>query len=260
MMFKLLFPKDTDIPSPCKSPSPVSRHPTLTTTNEQQGMSPRLERALSEALEEELTQELTPILEPIMTRIKARIPAIIENCRVKLMRTSACSDDDAGLSPSVVSPCAASSDGEMSKVNKRSSPSRDSESSFEVVPTPKPLSSKAQGKRPQRSVPACTGEVDKQSHPDVALPDGSYDFGIGCQDMPSDMANLNWESQDPFQDNGHATTDFLSFKSIWGFGDDAAPFTFDGGSAPADTSGTTLDLYGWDRCGSWGRWEARLPS
>lgn len=62
--------------------------------DDQQGMSLRLERALSEALSEELTRELALVIEPAMTRIKGSIPAILESCRQKLISLSLPSDDE----------------------------------------------------------------------------------------------------------------------------------------------------------------------
>lgn len=71
----------------------------LTRTDEQQGMSPQLERALYEALEEELTRELALVIEPIMTKIKGCIPAVIEKCRDKLRNSSPLSDDGLTFAP-----------------------------------------------------------------------------------------------------------------------------------------------------------------
>lgn len=72
----------------------------LTRQDEQQGMSPQLERALCEALEEELTRELAAVVGPIMTKIKGCIPAILENCRQRLRNSSPSSDDEIIFTPS----------------------------------------------------------------------------------------------------------------------------------------------------------------
>lgn len=199
-------------------------------TDEQQGMSPLLERALSEALEEELTRELAPILEPIMACIKARIPAIIENCRLKLMRSSACSEDEAALTPSVVSPGAASSDSDVGSSKKQSTPSRFSDSSFEVVPTPEPLSSKAQGKRPQFCEPSLrTNDMNPQNLP-VIVPSGSFTgFGMASQEISADVTSIDWDFNfddyfDIGNNGGHsqACTELTSDCHLPGGGDGPA--------------------------------------
>ncbi|KAH7069847.1 hypothetical protein BKA63DRAFT_569450 [Paraphoma chrysanthemicola] len=99
MMFSAIFPDDTVVPSPF----------------EQHGMSPRLEQALSKALEEELSRELAPIIEPIMARIKGLIPAIINNCRLELMRTSPISSEEEVYTPSTESYGEASSNGRLAR-------------------------------------------------------------------------------------------------------------------------------------------------
>jgi hypothetical protein len=122
----------------------------LTTIVEQHGMSPRLERALSKALEEELSRELAPILEPIMSRIKGLIPAIINNCRLELMRTSPSSDDEQVFTPSTESFGEGSSDGglgNLSTQNKHRSvrtPPSCTGSTSQLVPIPELAPNKPQ--------------------------------------------------------------------------------------------------------------------
>ena len=89
ILYSVLFPNENNIPSPCKLATMFlfERNSSLMrTTDDQHGMSPRFERVLYEALEEEITKELAPALTPILRRIKDRIPAIIANCRLRLMR------------------------------------------------------------------------------------------------------------------------------------------------------------------------------
>jgi hypothetical protein len=121
ILFKVLFPEDSNTPSPCKSILPT--FPvlmSLTKPDEDQGMSPQLERALCEALEEELTRELAAVIEPIMTRIKSCIPAIIENCRQRLRSESPSSDDEVVFTPPISSRTGSSnSDSEASTKQAR---------------------------------------------------------------------------------------------------------------------------------------------
>jgi hypothetical protein len=197
MLFSVLFPSDTNIPSPCK-PTLLTPHflTSLMTTDEQHGMSLRLERALSEALEEELTRELAPIIEPIMSKIKGCIPAIIESCRQKLMSTSPSSDDEAVFTPSVTSSGIGSSDSEPGSSTKqarhRASPvaSQCSRSSVEVIPIAEVLSNKVQGRRPQCPV-ASTSDVGMDGQQEVSSPGSINNYIIFHPDGPPSARNLH---------------------------------------------------------------------
>ena len=126
MLFKVLFPADTTIPSPCRLElCTLDSIQSLMRTDEQSGMSPQLERALCEALEEELTRELALVIEPIMTRIKGCIPAIIERCREKLRNSASSSDDEVVLTPQSSPPAsvASSRQGGCASASKQGSPS-----------------------------------------------------------------------------------------------------------------------------------------
>jgi hypothetical protein len=141
MLFSILFPSDDIIPSPCEfSLATFHSSRVLTGLDEQQGMSPQLERALCEALEEELTRELALVIEPIMTKIKRCIPAILESCRQKLASTTSSSDDEAVFTPSATSSGTGSSKsgcGSSTKAAKQwvdSTTSRCSRLAFEAPP------------------------------------------------------------------------------------------------------------------------------
>lgn len=246
MLFSVLFPSDTNIPSPY----------------EQQGMSPRLERALSEALEEELTRELAPIIEPIMTKIKGCIPAIIESCRQKLMSTSPSSDDEAVFTPSATSSGIGSSDSEPRSSTKqarhRANPaaSRWSGSSFEVVPTAKVLSNKAQGKRPQRPV-ASTSDVSMDGRQEAPSPGSSTDYSMFYPDVPLSAHNLHGSTIGNSFDNsftipsnvGHNSTfegiehgpELYAFPG--GFPSDSDPATESNSAVSANTRGIVSEPY-----------------
>ncbi|KAF2815387.1 uncharacterized protein BDZ99DRAFT_459271 [Mytilinidion resinicola] len=215
ILFSVLFPGHTDIPSPY----------------EHQGMSPRLERALSEALEEELTRELAPILEPIMNKIKGCIPAIIESCRQKLMTTCPSSDDEAVFTPSVRSSGIGSSDSEPGSLTKqarhRASPtaSQFSGSSFEVVSIPEVLPNKAQGKRLQRPV-ASTSDMSKDSRQEVSSPGSSTDYSMFNPDVPFSTHDLQGNTMDN------------SFDDFFAIGHEPELFTLPG-SFPSDSDPVT---------------------
>ncbi|KAF2792877.1 hypothetical protein K505DRAFT_418159 [Melanomma pulvis-pyrius CBS 109.77] len=135
ILYSVLFPNENDIPSPY----------------DQHGMSPRFERVLYEALEEELTKELAPVLAPILLRIKDRIPAIVENCRLRLMRMSP--DIEVMYTPSG---SVSTIDSEQASQKLGPEPtsratSRCSRSSFGELTSSGVLQNKAYGKRPQRS-------------------------------------------------------------------------------------------------------------
>ncbi|KAF2655125.1 hypothetical protein K491DRAFT_436831 [Lophiostoma macrostomum CBS 122681] len=143
LMFKVLFPDDCAIPSPYDT----------------YGLTPQIERALAEALEEELTRELALVLDPIMARIKKRIPAIIENCRTKVMEmalssrgASACTPSSSSLGTS--SSTSESEGGRLKKQAASPAASGCSDSSFEIVSealTPQQsVSENVSGKRPQQ--------------------------------------------------------------------------------------------------------------
>jgi hypothetical protein len=154
ILYSVLFPNENDIPSPCKPATMFlfERNSSLMrTTDDQHGMSPRFERVLYEALEEELTKELAPALAPILRRIKDRIPAIIENCRLRLMRMSPKME-------TVYTPSGSLStiDSEQASQKHGTEPasratSRCSGSSFGGLTSSEERQSKAFGKRPQRS-------------------------------------------------------------------------------------------------------------
>lgn len=186
-------------------------------------MSPRLERALSEALEEELTHELAPLLEPIISRVKARIPAIIENCRLKLMRTSQNSDDETVSTPSLASPSVDVDKGprasKKASLNQGSTtPSHCSDSSFEVISTPKSLSRKALGKRPQCAVPS-PGDINVESQQELVTPGSSTDFSMfyqsaaACPEEEEETRDPSWNMDDFF--NTGDENDFFALQGCF---------------------------------------------
>ncbi|PVI03871.1 hypothetical protein DM02DRAFT_625399 [Periconia macrospinosa] len=70
IMYSVLFPDDTQVPSPYS----------------QNSFTPRLQQILHDALEEELIKKMTPAFEPIVEEIKRSIPSIIENYRARLLQ------------------------------------------------------------------------------------------------------------------------------------------------------------------------------
>ena len=250
MLFSVLFPSDTNIPSPCKSTLLTFHFFTLLmTTDEQQGMSPRLERALSEALEEELTRELAPIIEPIMTKIKGCIPAIIESCRQKLMSTSPSSGDETVFTPSATSSGIGSSDSEPGSSTKQArhracpAASRCSGSSFEVVPTAKVLSNKAQGKRPQRPV-ASTSDVSINDRQEVSSPGSSTGYSMFYPDVPLSAHNLHGNTIGNSFDNSFTIeheTELYAFPG--GFPSDSDPATESSSAVSVNTRGIVSEPY-----------------
>ena len=161
-------------------------------TDDNHGMTPQIERALAEALEEELTRELAPILDPIMTRIKERIPAIIENCRLKVMDMALSSSGVSACTPSAsslgVSSSTSDSEGRILKKQATSpTASRCSGSSFEIVSEEinpvQTFSEKGLGERSQQPQPNITqtplhdeqreNDVQGPTLPWLELPDGT---------------------------------------------------------------------------------------
>lgn len=213
----------------------------LTTTVEQHGMSPRLERALSKALEEELSRELAPILEPIMSRIKGLIPAIINNCRLELMRTSSSSDDEQVFTPSSESFGEGSSDGglgNLSTQNKHRSvrtPPSCTGSTSQLVPIPELVPNKTQYRLfdnpgPSSSVHAVAiGSQEKGFSP----------YGDTVMDMfyPGSKNDTTYPHSDEFDKFFEFGGDGSSFSLPVDFSMDA--------SLPAveDTSANTMPTY-----------------
>ncbi|OCK74158.1 hypothetical protein K432DRAFT_410093 [Lepidopterella palustris CBS 459.81] len=161
ILYSVLFPNENDIPSPY----------------DQHGMSPRFERVLHEALDEELTKELAPALAPILRRIKDRIPAIIENCRLRLMRMSPELD-------TVYTPSSSLStiDSEQASQTHGTEPasramSRCSGSSSGGLTSSEECRGKAFGKRPQRSgaLPSGSSMEDLQESRHGSSPGSSPD-------------------------------------------------------------------------------------
>ncbi|KAF2655393.1 hypothetical protein K491DRAFT_630282 [Lophiostoma macrostomum CBS 122681] len=68
LMYKTLFPDDSEIPTPY----------------DQHGISSRVEQILAEALEEELTREPGSALDPTISRIRGRIPLIIKRFKSRV--------------------------------------------------------------------------------------------------------------------------------------------------------------------------------
>jgi hypothetical protein len=187
----------------------------LTTTVEQHGMSPRLERALSKALEEELSRELAPILEPIMSRIKGLIPAIINNCRLELMRTSPSSDDEQVFTPSTESFGEGSSDGGFGNLGTQSkdrsvrTPPSCPGSTSQLVPIPELAPNKTQyrlfdNSGPSSSVHAvtiCSQEKGFSQHGNIVM-DMFY------PGSNNDTTYAQVEEMDNFFDFGGENTSF----------------------------------------------------
>lgn len=131
-----------------------------------------------------------------MCRIKERIPAIIENCRLKMMRTPPSSDDETIFKPPFVLPGLSIGDGEAgsSKQQARNqggpSPFCSSNSNFEIVPTSELISSKAQGKRRQHSVRG-TNDMGAEAQQEIEPCGSSTDFSIFDQDILGEV-NISW--------------------------------------------------------------------
>ncbi|KAF1962660.1 hypothetical protein CC80DRAFT_588198 [Byssothecium circinans] len=167
ILYSTLFPTDSNIPSPY----------------EQHGFTPRLEKVLCEALEEELTRELAPALEPILRRIKERIPAIIQNCKLKLLRASPDSIDTPssgtfiGSTESELGDCPLQTDFHHRPVEGPSSGSS-REALRATNAATNSMSSKAVGKRPQRdhtSPSAGSSSDDFQNSRHASSPESVFD-------------------------------------------------------------------------------------
>jgi hypothetical protein len=193
-------------------------------TDDNHGMTPQIERALAEALEEELTRELAPILDPIMTRIKERIPAIIENCRLKVVDMALSSSGVSTCTPSTsslgVSSSTSDSEGRISKKQATNpTASRCSGSSFELVSEKispeRSTSKKALGKQPQQFQQnlAQTPLRDEQRENDALEPMLTW---LELHDDPKSTMSMI----DSFPDCSYDTGGFTgNFPFLNGFGD-----------------------------------------
>jgi hypothetical protein len=114
-----------------------------------------------------------------MSRIKARIPAIINSCRIKLMRSSLSSDDGTTSTPSALS-CANSINSESRRLkaqaNHRRSltPSRSSETSIGLLSIPESQESAPQWKTSKHHG-TCTRDTRTEAQQDVSSPGRSAD-------------------------------------------------------------------------------------
>jgi hypothetical protein len=157
LLFKELFPDETEIPSPCKSTSCGVLLAQLTAADEDEAMSPSLVKALSKALEKVLSRELAHVFSPNMSRIEALVPSIVQSCRIELMRASP---------PFTGSSHQGSSDGDLwSHDTPATSPC--SASSCEIVAPPERRASTASGKGARRIA------VLRKPRPSTRLPDTS---------------------------------------------------------------------------------------
>jgi hypothetical protein len=180
LLFKALFPGEPEVPSPCK-PTPcgvlLAR---LTAADEHEAMSSKLIKLLAKVLEEVLTRELAHVLGPMMSRIKARVPAIIQSCRLELLRTS---------TPSTGSSHQGSSDGDLwSRGSPATSPH--SASSCEMVPGPEKCASTALAQLAPSSVPLPFFSSPQVAAPPVCFPaSGNQDtdtfFTMGYNASPA---------------------------------------------------------------------------
>ncbi|KAL5114753.1 hypothetical protein ACEQ8H_007370 [Pleosporales sp. CAS-2024a] len=168
MMFKVLFPGDSTVPSPY----------------EQQGMNPQLEHALYEAVEEELTRELALVMEPIMTKIKGCIPAIIERCREKLRGSTSLSEDESVFTPLSTPPTSVASSGknDCGSTTRRDSPQSRfptypcSKEAHEIPPTDQNVSDGTCGNAVQPSV-SCASYTHAIEPLDIIAAETDHDTG-----------------------------------------------------------------------------------
>ncbi|KAH7115901.1 hypothetical protein B0J11DRAFT_583951 [Dendryphion nanum] len=120
ILYSVLFPKDTDIPSP------YDKH----------SLSPRQQQILYDALEEELIKKMTPIMEPIINDIKKSIPAIIRNYKLRLSQSD--SESNASDTPP---PCpTTSSYTDSEENNQQEQCQRISSSISTIIPSKEPVS------------------------------------------------------------------------------------------------------------------------
>jgi hypothetical protein len=203
MMFKILFPKDEIIPSPY----------------DHQGINPRLEQILSEALEEELSRELAPILEPILSSIIERIPAIVKNCRMKLMDTPP--SHKTSCTPPASLPGVGSSDSDLHSSNSLAkgqdkTPASQFSTSIDIPldsnPTAEILSDETQGKRPQQTQQS-TDDVYVNnllgvSESDKSINDDIFDANASSDQLNCD-GNITSYPFDEFDLNGFCYDMFL---------------------------------------------------
>jgi hypothetical protein len=222
ILFKVLFPNNGTIPSPCKfdlsvrysSVSLVS----LTTIDEQQGISPQLERALYEALEEELTRELALVIEPIRARIKGCIPAIIDRCRAKLQSSTPSSDDEAVFTSLSTSSVTSNGKSGCVSTNRQDSPQRGfakspcSENPFGPPLNPDTLADGARASAVQP--PASSANYFKTIDPQDIFAEGSgTDFSIqpANQHGPSHFSHKGGLSIMPELEKGLGSMNQMSY-------------------------------------------------
>lgn len=218
MLFSVLFPKDLNIPSPCRFTFPYSyAYPPLTIKDEQQGLSPRLEQALSEALEEKLTHELAPILEPIMSRIKELIPAIIESCRLKLTSTSPSSGIETASASSAISINTDSGnnkpEGLDMQAKLRSNPThcRCLERNSDIGPTPDFLATSVKSNQQQHPV-SPRSNVSVESTQDISSLESSTDFSVFYPHPSDELPKAHKNNLNDYIDVEHNTGIFNLLK------------------------------------------------